>query len=106
MIESAGWRVLHSRIGIIIKSRKMKKKEIHYIWVHWDSSTGSTHSYLVSNKAMPFELAKKQIKSMSPEVLYRSCPDWLKDCVRITISAQNIINRDVRYKRIINIKKK
>lgn len=84
----------------------MEKKEIHYIWIYWESSTGSAHSRLVSNKTMPFESAKEQIKKMNPEVFYKSRPDWLKDCVRIVVSAQNIIDRSVYYKRIINIKKK
>lgn len=65
------------------------ERTIHYIWINWVSSTGSKSSRLISNRSMPVSDA-----------------DWLKDCVRISVSAQDITTGEVLYRRTINIKKK
>lgn len=83
----------------------MKKKQIHYIWVHWYSSTGSSHSKLINNKSVDYGFAVRIIKRMDAKCLYMDRPDWLKDCTRITVSAQNIMDRNIYYKRVINITK-
>lgn len=80
------------------------RKEIHYIWIDWYSSTGSSKSTLIGNGRMALSEAKRMIAGMSAKALYRERPKWLNDCIKITISAQNITSGKVLYRRIINIK--
>lgn len=94
------------RIEITKKEVEMREKQIHYIRVYWDSSTGSTNSRLISTKKINLVEAIDMIKSMEPKRLYKSCPDWIENCVRITISAQSIMDGRSYYKRVINIKRK
>lgn len=56
---------------------------------------------LVYNGSMPTEEAKRKIKDMDAINLYRMRPKWLKDCVEISISAQNLKTGDVVYRRRI-----
>lgn len=82
------------------------KKTIHYIWIDWVSSIGSKSSRLVSNRPMPVSDAKEMILELSAKELLKHRPSWLKDCVRISVSAQDITTGEVLYRRTINIKKK
>lgn len=50
--------------------------------------------------------AKKMILELSAKGLLKYRPSWLKDCVRISVSAQNIKTGKISYRRTINIKKK
>lgn len=55
---------------------------------------------------MPVSDAKEMILRTSAKELLKHRPSWLKDCVRISVSAQNITTGEVLYRRTINIKKK
>lgn len=55
---------------------------------------------------MPVSDAKEMILGLSAKELLRYRPSWLKNCVRVSVSAQNIKDGKVLYRRIINIKKK
>lgn len=87
------------------KKNKMEQT-IHYIWIDWVSSTGSESSKLISNRSMPVSDAKEMILGLSAKELLKYRPSWLKDCVCISISAQNIKAGKVLYRRTINIKKR
>lgn len=53
---------------------------------------------------MPVSDAKEMILRTSAKELLKYRPSWLKDCVRISVSAQDITTGEVLYRRIINIK--
>lgn len=55
---------------------------------------------------MPVSDAKEMILRLSAKELLKYRPSWLKDCVCISVSAQNIKTGKVLYRRTINIKKK
>ena len=78
-------------------------KEVHYIWLSYESSTGSSSSKLVRNGNYSLDGAKEFIKSISPKFLYKCRPRFLKDCVKITLSAQNILTSETLYRRVINV---
>lgn len=78
-------------------------KEVHYIWIDFESSTGSSKSILLRNGCFSLDGAKKFIKSLSPKTLYENRPTFLKDCVKITLTAQNIVSSNTLYRRTINI---
>ena len=80
------------------------ERTISYIWIDWVSSTGSKSSRLISNRSMPVSDAKEMILRTSAKELLKYRPSWLKDCVRISVSAQDITTGEVLYRRIINIK--
>lgn len=80
------------------------ERTIHYIWIDWISSTGSKSSRLISNRSMPVSDAKEMILRTSAKELLKHRPSWLKDCVRISVSAQDITTGEIL--RTINIKKK
>lgn len=50
--------------------------------------------------------AKEMILRTSAKELLKYRPSWLKDCVRISVSAQDITTGEILYRRTINIKKK
>lgn len=52
---------------------------------------------------MPVSDAKEMILRTSAKELLKHRPSWLKDCVRISVSAQNITTGEVLYRRTINI---
>lgn len=85
--------------------RKKMERTIHYIWINWISYTGSKSSRLISNRSMPVSDAKGMILRTSAKELLKYRPSWLKDCVCISVSAQNIKTGKVLYRRTINIKK-
>lgn len=78
-------------------------KEVHYIWIDFESSTGSSKSILLRNGCFSLDGAKKFIKSLRPKTLYENRPTFLKDCVKITLTAQNIVSSNTLYRRTINI---
>lgn len=82
------------------------ERTISYIWIDWVSSTGSKSSRLIGNRSMPVSDAKEMILRTSAKELLKHRPSWLKDCVCISVSAQNIKTGKVLYRRTINIKKK
>lgn len=86
--------------------RKKMERTIHNIWINWVSSTGSESSRLISNRSMPVSDAKEMILRTSAKELLKYRPSWLKDCVRISVSAQDITTGEILYRRTINIKKK
>ena len=86
--------------------RKKMERTIHYIWINWVSSKGSESSRLISNRSMPVSDAKEMILRTSAKELLKHRPSWLKDCVRISVSAQDITTGEILYRRTINIKKK
>lgn len=88
------------------KKKNKMEQTIHYIWIDWVSSTGSESSRLISNRSMLASDAKEMILGLSAKELLKYRPSWLKDCVRISASAQNIKTGRVLYRRTINIKKK
>lgn len=53
---------------------------------------------------MPVSDAKEMILRTSAKELLKHRPSWLKDCVRISVSAQDITTGEIL--RTINIKKK
>lgn len=55
---------------------------------------------------MPVSDAKEKILRTSAKELLKHRPSWLKDCVRISVSAQDITTGEILYRRAINIKKK
>lgn len=55
---------------------------------------------------MPVSDAKEMILRTSAKEMLKYRPSWLKDCVCISVSAQNIKTGKVLYRRTINIKKK
>lgn len=55
---------------------------------------------------MPVSDAKEMILRTSAKELLKYRPSWLKNCIRISVSAQNITTGKVLYRRTINIKKK
>ena len=55
---------------------------------------------------MPVSDAKEMILGLSAKELLKYRPSWLKDCVRISVSAQDITTGEILYRRTINIKKK
>lgn len=55
---------------------------------------------------MPVSDAKEMILRTSAKELLKYRPSWLKDCVRISVSAQDITTGEILYRRTINIKKK
>lgn len=69
------------------------ERTIHYIWINWVSSTGSESSRLISNRPMPVSDAKELILRTSAKELLKYRPSWLKDCVRISVSAQDSLRR-------------
>ena len=64
--------------------------EVHYIWLDYESSTGSKSSKLIRNGCFTLNDAKEFIRSLRAKTLYENRPAFLKDCVKITLSAQNI----------------
>lgn len=54
---------------------------------------------------MPVSHAKEMILRTSAKELLKYRPSWLKDCVRISVSAQDITTGEILYRRTINIKK-
>lgn len=89
-----------------MERKKKKDGKDNNIWINWVSSTGSKSSRLISNRSMPVSDAKEMILRMSAKELLKHRPSWLKDCVRISVSAQDITTGEVLYRRTINIKKK
>ena len=89
-----------------MERKKKKDGKDNNIWINWVSSTGSKSSRLISNRSMPVSDAKEMILRTSAKELLKHRPSWLKDCVRISVSAQNITTGEVLYRRTINIKKK
>ena len=88
------------------KKKNKVEQTIHYIWINWISYTGSKSSRLISNRSMPVSDAKGMILRLSAKEMLKYRPSWLKDCVCISVSAQNIKTGKVLYRRTINIKKK
>ena len=88
------------------KKKNKVEQTIHYIWIEWVSSTGSKSSRLIGNRSMPVSDAKEMILRLSAKEMLKYRPSWLKDCVCISVSAQNIKTGKVLYRRTINIKKK
>lgn len=88
------------------KKKNKMEQTIHYIWIEWVSSTGSKSSRLIGNRSMPVSDAKGMILRLSAKEMLKYKPSWLKDCVCISVSAQNIKTGKVLYRRTINIKKK
>lgn len=82
------------------------ERTIFYIWIDWISSTGSKSSRLISDRSMPVSDAKEMILRTSAKELLKYRPSWLKDCVCISVSAQDITTGEILYRRTINIKKK
>ena len=78
-------------------------KEVHYIWIDFESSTGSYKSILLRNGCFFFFFSKKFIKSLCSITLCENRPTFLKDCVKITLTAQNIVSSNTLYRRTINI---
>lgn len=97
------WRDPH--VAPIYKPFKQIRimKEVHYIWIDFESSTGSSKSILLRNGCFSLDGAKKFIKSLRPKTLYENRPTFLKDCVKITLTAQNIVSSNTLYRRTINI---
>lgn len=89
-----------------MERKKKKDGKDNNIWINWVSSTGSKSSRLISNRSMPVSDAKEMILRMSAKELLKHRPSWLKDCVRISVSAQDITTGEVLYRRTISIKKK
>lgn len=54
---------------------------------------------------MPVSDAKEMILRTSAKELLKYRPSWLKDCVRISVSVQDITTGEILYRRTINIKK-
>ena len=52
---------------------------------------------------MPVSDAKEMILRTSAKELLKHRPSWLKDCVRISVSAQDITTGEILYRRTINI---
>lgn len=48
---------------------------------------------------MPVSDAKEMILRTSAKELLKYRPSWLKDCVRISVSAQDITTGEILYKR-------
>ena len=88
------------------KKKNKVEQTIHYIWIEWVSSTGSKSCRLIGNRSMPVSDAKGMILRLSAKEMLKYRPSWLKDCVCISVSAQNIKTGKVLYRRTINIKKK
>lgn len=89
-----------------MERKKKKDGKDNNIWINWVSSTGSESSRLISNRSMPVSDAKEMILRTSAKELLKYRPSWLKDCVRISVSAQDITTGEILYRRTINIKKK
>lgn len=53
---------------------------------------------------MPVSDAKEMILRTSAKELLKHRPSWLKDCVRISVSAQDITTGEILYRRTINIR--
>lgn len=103
------WNVGRSRAGDSLLwnvKRKKMERTIHYIRINRISYTGSKSSRLISNRSMPVSDAKEMILRTSAKELLKHRPSWLKDCVRISVSAQDITTGEILYGRTINIKKK
>ena len=101
ILANGAGRNLRSTIMNHLNIRIMK--EVHYIWIDFESSTGSYKSILLRNGCFSLDGAKKFIKSLSPKTLYENRPTFLKDCVKITLTAQNIFSSNTLYRRTINI---
>lgn len=79
-------------------------KYVHYIWLSYESSTGSSQEILLRNGKFSLDGAKKFMHSITARALYKSKPQFLKDCVKITLSAQNILTSKTLYRRVINVR--
>ena len=53
-------------------------KEVHYIWIDFESSTGSSKSILLRNGCFSLDGAKKFIKSLRQKTLYENRLTFLK----------------------------
>lgn len=94
-----------SRDSLLWNVKRKKRKE-HYIRTDRISSAGSKSSRLISNRSVPVSDAKEMISGTGAEELLKHRPGRLKDCVRISVSAQDITAGEILYGRTVNIKKK
>lgn len=74
--------------------------EVHYIWITWFSSTGSSSSYLFYNGNCSLEEAKQCIDGTKRYSLFKSHPSFLKNVVSVEMTAQNIKTSKVLYKKV------
>lgn len=76
-------------------------ERVHYIWITWYSSTGSKSSYLFYNGNCSLDEAKECINGSKGRDLFKCYPSFLKDCIKVRMSAQNIKTGKVLYEKVV-----
>lgn len=77
-----------------------------YVWLSYESETGSVDSKLVMNGNYPLDELIPELKAIPAKKLIQQCPKWISNLKEIRITAQNIfMNGKVMYRRTINIHK-
>ena len=75
-------------------------EKVNYIWITWESSSGSAHSMLWYNGYCSYAEAKRAIDGTDTVALFKASPSWM-NCVRVRMTAQNLHTGNTLYKRVI-----
>lgn len=75
-----------------------------YVWLSFESETGSIDSKLVMNGNYPLDVLIEELRAIPAKELIASCPSWIK-LKQVRLSCQNIFSSKVLWRRTININK-